>query len=356
MPGRFPSFSRLAASMRGTVLTSRKKARPGARCRRDPITAPRHLFSLFLCAAPLAATASPLCLYVSSYHAGYHWNDGIEAGLIKGLGDACELRRFYLDTLRNKAPEFAAAQGAAAKRLIDETRPDIVIACDDPASKHLVMPFLKGAATPVVFCGINWTLEPYGYPYPNATGMIEVAPIRPLLQAAREMVPEAREVAFLTADVPTQHKEVERLNKLAETEGLKLAAEWVADFETWKTAFERVQGTELVILGNPAGIAGWDDAVAGPWIRDHTRRLTLSFGVAMSRHVVFAMINVPEEQGEWSGAMAKAILAGARPAELPITANRRWQMFANPGLAQRVGVRLPEHILEQAILVEGKTP
>ena len=307
---------------------------------------------LTLSATAIAQTA-PVCLYVSSYHAGYHWNDGIEAGLAKSLGQACELRRFYMDTLRNKAPEFAAAQGAAAKKAIDAAKPAVVIACDDPASKHLVMPYLKNAATPVVFCGVNWTVEPYGYPYQNVTGMIEVAPIKPLVQEARSLLPKARQLAFLAADVPTQHKEVERLHKVAADEGLTLSVKLVDSFDAWKKGFEQVQGADLVILGNPAGITGWDEAAAGSFIQKHTRRLTLSFGVAMSRHAVFAMINMPEEQGEWSGELARLILAGKSPAELPITANRRWQMLANPELAGKIGIRLPERILQRAVIVDS---
>jgi ABC-type uncharacterized transport system substrate-binding protein len=301
------------------------------------------------------AAAPPVCLYVSSYHAGYHWNDGIETGLMQRLGKACELKRFYMDTLRNKSPEFAASKGAEAKQLIDTMRPQVVIACDDPASKHLVMPHLKNVATPVVFCGVNWTVEPYGYPYSNVTGIIEVAPIQPLIQEARSLLPKARQLAFLSADVPTQRKEVERLQKVAADEGLTLTVKLVDSFDAWKKGFDQVQGADLVILGNPAGITSWDEAMAGSFIQAHTRRLTLSFGAAMSRHTVFAMINTPEEQGEWSGELARLILAGKSPAELPITANRRWQMLANPELASRIGIRLPERILQRAMIVDTRT-
>lgn len=298
--------------------------------------------------------SGPTCLYVSSYHPGYHWNDGIEAGLARTLGESCTLERFYLDTQRNRSPAFAEAKALAAKQFIDRIRPAVVIACDDPASKYLVVPYLKGATQPVVFCGINWTVEPYGYPYPNVTGMIEVAPIEPLIQEARALLPDARTLSFLAADVPTQYKEVERLEKVAAAAGLELRTALVADFAQWRAAFNEAQKAELVILGNPAGIQGWDWKEAAPLIAQETRSLTLSFGVAMSSHVVFAMINVPEEQGEWSGEMARLILAGESPANLPITANRRWQMMANPELARRAGIHLPERILQGALITGGE--
>jgi ABC-type uncharacterized transport system substrate-binding protein len=311
------------------------------------------LLSLLL---PGAALGAPLCLYVSSYHAGYHWNDGIEAGLARTLGERCELRRFYLDTQRHQEPEFAVAKAAEAKALIDELRPQVVIACDDSASRYLVVPHLKDTTIPVVFCGVNWTVEPYGYPFPNVTGMIEVAPIGPLLREARALLPEARTLAFLAADVPTQHKELARLAQEAKTEGLTLQPYLVGDLPQWERAFEEAQQADMVVLGNPSGIRAWDAEAAARRIAEGTHRLTLSFGVAMSRQAVFAMTNVPEEQGEWSGELAKLILDGHAPAELPITANRRWQMFANPELARQVGIRLPERILQNALLpvAEGR--
>ena len=309
-----------------------------------------------LLAFSFSAAAGPVCLYVSSYHHGYHWNDGIETGLEHSLGKACELRRFYMDTKRNKGAEFAIAKAAEAKQLIDEINPDVVIACDDNASKYLVVPHLKNTATPVVFCGVNWTAEAYGYPYPNVTGMIEVAPVGPLVQEARTIVPEARTLGFISADVPTQHKEVERLKKAAAKEGLELRAQLVGNFAAWQTAFNEIQAADIVVLGNPAGITEWEWDTAKTSIPAHTRRLTLSFGVAMSRHAVFAMINVPEEQGEWSGELARLILNGERPGDLPITANRRWQMFANPGLARRIGIHLPERIVQNAVIVGSDEP
>lgn len=304
-----------------------------------------------------SAAAEPLCLYVGSYHAGYHWNDGIEAGLERSLEGACELRRFYMDTKRNKGAPFAEAKALEAKAMIDRLRPDVVIACDDNASKYLVVPHLKGSELPVVFCGVNWTVEPYGYPFPNVTGMIEVAPVRPLLREASALVPEARRVAFVSADVPTQHKEVARLEKIAPKEGLTLEVHLAADPDGWRDAFQAAQTADIVVLGNPAGIAGWDHGEMGGFIRERTERLTVSFGVAMSRHAVFSMVNKPEEQGAWSGEAARLILAGSRPADLPITANRDWRKLANPELARRIGLRLPERILQGAERVgEGRAP
>ena len=147
-----------------------------------------------------AEAAPARCLYVSSYHAGYEWNDGIERGLESVLQGKCEIKKFYLDGKRHLDEKFAKSKALEAKELIESWKPDIVIAADDNASKYLIMPYFKNAAVPVVFCGLNWTAEPYGYPYRNATGMIEVGPIEPLSAEVRATVRNARRGVFLSAD------------------------------------------------------------------------------------------------------------------------------------------------------------
>lgn len=293
------------------------------------------------------------CLYVSSYHVGYHWNDGIEAGLEPTLAGVCRLERFYMDTLRHKGADHARARGVEAKALIDRLAPAVVIACDDAASQYLVQPFLREVATPVVFCGVNWSVEPYGYPYPNLTGMIEVAPQEPLLRQGKELVPGARRVLFLSADVPTQHKERERLEQVARRLGLELESRLVTSLEEWRAGFAAGQvDHDLVVLGNPSGIRGWDEGEARRVVDGGTRRLTLSFGVLMSRHAILSLVNVPQEQGEWAGAAAREILKGTPPSAIPIVPNQRWRILARPTLAAAAGIPLPEPILRQAERVE----
>ncbi|WP_089722103.1 hypothetical protein [Candidatus Entotheonella palauensis] len=52
---------------------------------------------------PKAAIAAK-GLFISSYHQGYNWSDGVERGVRATLGNQCELRQFDMDTKRYKAP------------------------------------------------------------------------------------------------------------------------------------------------------------------------------------------------------------------------------------------------------------
>lgn len=311
------------------------------------------LICLFL-HAPLSSLAASAkrCLFVSSYHAGYVWNDDIERALGDTLGDACEIKKFYMDGKRDGSPDFARQKAIEARALIDSWKPDVVIAADDNASKYLVMPHLKDAAVPVVFCGINWTAEPYGYPYANATGMIEIGPIDPLVGQVLAMVPEARQGIFLSADELTQTKEVDLSQKAYGRHGVTIRHMPVPSMSEWEKGYVAAQEqADFVILGNNSGINDWDDERARKWVLTTAKKFTVSYLDWMAPYAMLTMAKIAYEQGEWAGKTALLILQGAKPTDIPIVANRRWNMFVNPALLARGGFVLPSEIMRKAVKV-----
>lgn len=291
------------------------------------------------------------CLYVSSYHAGYEWNDGIEQGMEAVLNGKCQLKKFYMDGRRNLDDGFARKKALEAKALIDSWKPDVIIAADDNASKYLVMPYLKNAVVPVVFCGINWTAEPYGYPYTNATGMIEVGPIEQLMSEVRELVQGARHGVFLSVDEITAYKEFAMNKELYAKHGIALRHLPVKTMEEWEAGYLEAQRTDFIILGNNAGIQGWDKTRAKDFAYEHARKFSVSYLDWMAPYGVLTMAKIADEQGEWAAKVALMILQGASPRSIPIVANRRWNMFVNPRLLNRTGLNLSSDILRKAIKV-----
>lgn len=298
------------------------------------------------CAADALAAK---CLYVSSYHKGYEWNDGIERGLEAGLKGKCELSRFYMDTNRNTEPEFAKRKALEARQLIDRTRPDVVIACDDAASKYLVQPYFKEAAVPFVFCGVNWTVKAYGYPYANVTGMIEIAPIDQLRKEVRGLLPNVKSGVYLAADVITQRKEFEENRQAYAQGGIRMSAVFVKTMAQWKAGFVAAQKADFVVLGTNAGIGDWDSASVCQSVLADVKKLVVTNYDWMAPYAVLAMTKVAEEQGEWSAHLAQAILGGAKAGTLPIVANRRWQTYVNMEVAGKAGIQLPPRLVHKAI-------
>ena len=313
------------------------------------------LAGLVLVAEATTAGAAPpaRCLYVSSYHAGYEWNDGIERGLQSTLQDRCEIRKFYMDGKRNLGEAFAKAKALEAKQLVETWKPDVIIAADDNVSKFLIMPYYKNAAIPVVFCGLNWTAEPYGYPYRNATGMIEVGPIEPLLTEVLAMVKNPRRGVFLSADEMTQRKEFSMSRELYKRRGITLTHASVRTLADWQAGFSAAQqDADFIVIGNHAGIKDWDEALVRRYVYEHGRRFTVAYLEWMAPYSMLTMAKIADEQGEWSGKVAVMILNGTPPSKIPVVANRRWNMFVNPRLLDKSGIRLSTDILQKAVKVE----
>jgi hypothetical protein len=114
-------------------------------------------------------------VWVDSYHSGYEWSDGIQAGIENVLqASGVELKIIHMDTKRNPDVSFCEAAGKSAKAEIEAFQPDVLIATDDNAQKCLVVPFYKGGSLPVVFAGVKWRADAYGYPAANITGMVTI--------------------------------------------------------------------------------------------------------------------------------------------------------------------------------------
>ena len=164
------------------------------------------LFLSALAVPIVASSGSGKCLYVSSYHRGYAWSDGVEQGLRNVLTGHCEIHQIDMDTERNKRVEFKQSAAAADKREIETWQPDVVIVSDDNAAKYVLQQYCRDAAMPFVFSGVNWTVKEYGFPYSNVTGIIEVAPLEAMLTHAIKYSGGAKKAIYLGADTLTEQK------------------------------------------------------------------------------------------------------------------------------------------------------
>ena len=309
-------------------------------------------WALVLMLAAPAALALPKCLFVSSYHQGYAWSDGVELGLRRTLEDKCVLRQFDMDTKRHKEIDQIEAAAQEAKQLIETWQPDVVITADDHAARHLIKPYYRDAAVPFVFCGVNWTVEEYGFPYRNVTGMIEVAPVKAMIAEAKALVPHARRVVYIGANTSTERKNAARLRDAAEHHGLEFEAQFSTSRASWVDAYQYAQDFDFVIIGSNAGINDWvwDDVVAA--IEPLTRRLTVTSHKWMMPVTMLGMTKVAEEQGEWAGKVALQILDGVAPDSIPVIANRKWDLYLNAALIERSQIKLPSHLASKGKVYE----
>lgn len=198
-------------------------------------------------------------LIVNSYHKGYAWSDDVEAGVSRVFNKHPDIEfKFHrMDTKRNASEAFKETAAIKAKDLIESWKPDVVIASDDNASKYLVVPYYKDADLPFVFCGINWDAAPYGYPFKNVTGMVEVALIDELVKTLKTYA-KGNRVGFLAPDFTSTRKDLDFYKNFS---GIKFSKEiFVKNFSDWKAAYLNLQkSVDILIVPQWQWIKDWDE-------------------------------------------------------------------------------------------------
>ena len=121
---------------------------------------PSHFLLTILLLAPVLGIAAEAktCLYVSSYHAEYEWDMGIRKGLESELASHCEIKTFFMDTKRNKAPDFAKQK---AQEALQEINADILLTANTGCAMHFRQSIRMAALDVRVMHPAEWIAMQY---------------------------------------------------------------------------------------------------------------------------------------------------------------------------------------------------
>ncbi len=277
-------------------------------------------------------------LYIDSYHQGYAWSDGITKGVQMKMKDTgVQLKIFRMDTKRNSGDAFKKGAAQKAQAVINEFRPDVVIASDDNASKFLIEPYYKDGDLPFVFCGVNWDAKVYDFPYKNVTGMIEVAPI-PILIEQMELYAKGKRIGFIGPDIITAQKEAANYRKVF---GLKMVEYYARDFQDWKKGFQQLQNkVDMLIIDSDGGLYKDYAKEYEDFVVKNSKIPSGTCYDFMAPVALIGVIKIAEEQGIWAADTALSILDGTPPSEIAIVENKRAKLFINKKMADSMGVDL----------------
>jgi ABC-type uncharacterized transport system substrate-binding protein len=292
------------------------------------------------------------CLYISSYHSGYAWSDGVERGLRSVLDGKCEIRKFNMDAKRNRQEEYLINKGLEAKHLIENWNPDIVITTDDIAAKYVIQAHFRDHEIPFVFCGVNWSADEYGFPYSNVTGMIEVAPIYPLLEKVQALYPNIKKAIYIGADTLTEKKNLARFDTALQKKEIHLDSSLVGTVNEWLSAYSKARKYDFIIIGSKSGIKKWDQEKVVSAISKLSQKLSVTNHSWMMPYTMLGFTKVPEEQGEWAAQAALNVLDGIEISQIAIVPNRRWDIWTNLSLLELSNINLPEGLIQKSKQVE----
>lgn len=290
-------------------------------------------------------------LFIDSYNEGYAWSDGIERGVRSALeGTGVELKVVRMDTYRIPGEEHAKKAAEEIKGVIEEWKPDIVVAADDNASKYIIVPFFKGGDLPFVFNGVNWRCDQYGFPASNVTGMIEVAPARELIGHLKPFA-KGGKIGYIAMDNPNNRRELGFFGEFLDLEfdGVK----WPTSAEEFKAQFLELQEeVDIIFIDSDGG--AWSDEEKKDiqaFMAANTKVPTGTCIDFMAEYVMLGFSKMPEEQGEWSTKAALRILGGTPVSDIPVVPNTKGSLTINVPVVNNLGVELPYELVELATRV-----
>jgi ABC-type uncharacterized transport system substrate-binding protein len=290
-------------------------------------------------------------LYIDAYHEGYAWSDGITQGVKdKVAGTGIDLKIIRMDTKRNPSVEFAQAAALKVKTEIDTWKPDVVIFSDDNPFKYVLMPYYKNSNIPFVYSGVNWNSKtPYGTPYTNAVGMLEIA-LTPQVMERLKTYAKGPRIGYISGDTETERKTMTYYQSLF---NMKFDKEyWVKDTAEFKTSFVKLNSeVDYILLENIAGIKGWENTSNEEmknFVIDNTKVPTGSTYDFVSPMVLLSIAKVPNEHGEYMVETAKKIMDGAKPSDFQEVESKKGVFFINMKIANNIGVTFTPDLLKSA--------
>jgi len=293
-------------------------------------------------------------VWLDSYHEGYAWSDGIQAGIesvLKNTG--VELLILRMDTKHVLDDEGRKAAADRVRAEIDAFKPDVIIATDDDAQRYVIVPFYKDTATPVVFAGVNNDATPYGYPASNVTGMVEIDLAEHVVEQMRPYMKGPR-IALLSDDTTTSYRMGESYAKRFPD---LTVVKYTNSYDEFKQLFVELQDqADLLLVYNNTAITGWDEADMRAFVLENTRIPTAGVLEWMSPYLVMVMGLVAQEQGSWAASTALSIIDGTPVSDIPVTKNKEGVVYVNLDLAAKLDMALPPVLLRNAITISATSP
>ncbi len=280
--------------------------------------------------------------YINSYHKGYPPSDQVMQGIIERLpSDEFYLSIYYIDSKRVTSEDDLATKIDSIQNEILEFEPDVIIVSDDYAVKYLIKPYYNtNNKIPVVFCGINWSVNQYDLSFLNTTGMLEVLPLRESLVFVNQYFPGEVKLAILSENSLSERNNTALLDTLYKNLGFEPTYFLTDKFSEWKEMFIKANAeADIIYLPTNGSIKGWDQQEAITFIQEFIKKPIFTCDDFMMDYCVFGFTKVAKEQGVWAAETAKQILNGVPPSKIPVTQNRLTNTWFNSDLALTISFK-----------------
>jgi ABC-type uncharacterized transport system substrate-binding protein len=290
--------------------------------------------------------------WLDSYDPTNEWTANLGKAIETTLqGHEVNLKIYHMDTKRNKSESYKKKAAKIAVEKIKEYHPNVVIASEDDASKYVVEPFFKNAGIPFVFCGVNNSATRYGYPYKNATGIVEIDPIRKLIYSLKMVYSLSRvhpveNVGYLAEDSTSAHINAAFFQKQVHLNFVQYYAQTSKD---WQKYYKKAQNeVDLLIIGNTSAIKNWNEKAAIASVFTDTKIPSGSVLEFLAPLSFISCIKLPSEQGNWAATTALKIMDGTPIRDIPIAEPVGGKLIINLKIADVLGIKVPKSYVKKA--------
>ena len=303
-------------------------------------------------------------LVIESYNAAYEWDADYLSGLKSTLGTAYNVTNFEMDTKRIPPSEFQNMADKAWK-LVETSKPDYIVIGDDNALKYLA-PKITNNTPPVIFLGINGSLNNYGVVgKKNVTGILE----RPLFQSSimgmTSILPNLKGKALILFDDGTTSKEavnsIFNNNRTLQIAGLTVSYKQIGNIDTWKETINNADkaGYDFIIIGLYQTIkdsnnkhVNADDVLAWTSINSKVPLFGFWLFSVGKGKTIGGLVLEGVSQGNDVAEMIKKIDAGMSPADIRPLAGKKGHLLFSKSELSRWKFSLPENMAKSAIYLE----
>ena len=323
----------------------------------------------------------PHLLVLHSYDTDYVWTREINIGIDRVLRDQSwiQVKYHYMDTKRKSDDEHLRRAGIAARKTIEDTQPDVVIAFDDYAQKHAGSFFVNHEKIKIVFAAVNGGVESYNYiGASNVTGVYERKPVAAIKEAiillGNAVGKHASDGhllhAAMVADSTLSARRDADYLKSYDWDPLRfLGSHHVKDFEGWKKAILSVAKTaDYILVGGYRGLKRRPDILVGgyrglkrrpdsgpkekfvppnevmKWTEENSPVPVIGINVFNTEDGAMLSVGVsPYEQGGLAAKMARSIIDdGKAPSAIPYVTSEQYVVSLRRSALERRKLAVPK--------------
>jgi len=284
--------------------------------------------------------------------------DAIRGGFIKGMDEEGFVEGVNVEyDFLNPEGDMSVAKTIADKFVFEPK--DLIVSITTPCTQAMCAA-AEGTDIPIVFIAVTdpvlaGIVESWEKPCPSGlhiTGVSDYVPVKPQLEIIKEICPEAKVLgAVYNAGDESNIKTVNELKSLAPDFGLE-----VIEANVSTSADVHSAGMSLVGRADVAWSPMCNTTIAGlegllSVCEEYNIPYFAPDGDSVKRGAIAATYYSNEELGEIGGHVAARVLRGEDPCNIPVQTFTTINMYFNPKAAERMGVTIPQSLLDKAAKV-----